>query len=89
MKPHPWGPHFITAPLLPSPQACQILMMSKEEDQEGQTGWMALLPEEPLRMLRTQQLRGPQEPTGLGHCWRGVCSYWFSTTTRETPLTPR
>lgn len=48
MKPHPWGPHFITAPLLPSPQACQILMMSKEEDQEGQTGWMALLPEEPL-----------------------------------------
>ena len=60
MEPHPWGPHFITAPLLPSPQPCQTLMMSKKEDQEGQTGWMALLPEEPLRMLRTQQLRVPR-----------------------------
>lgn len=65
MEPHPRGPHFITAPLLLSPQPCQTLMMSKEEDQEGQTAWMALLPEEPLQMSRTQQLRGPQEPTGF------------------------
>lgn len=54
MEPHPRGPHFITAPLFLSPQPCQTLMMSKEEDQEGQTAWMALLPEEPLQMFRTQ-----------------------------------
>lgn len=40
-------------------------------------------------MFRTRQLRGPQEPSGLAHCWRGVCSYWFNTTTWDMHLTPK